>query len=106
MENLGVKAETLEKHGAVSRETALEMAEGVRKVAGTDIGVSITGIAGPGGATPQKPVGLVFVALSDGEKTYCRELRLWGDRRRIRNVAAHNVFDMVRRYITKLPMND
>jgi len=106
MENLGVKAETLEKHGAVSRETALEMAEGVRKVAGTDIGVSITGIAGPGGATPQKPVGLVFVALSDGEKTYCRELRLWGDRRRIRNVAAHNVFDMVRRYITKLSMND
>lgn len=105
MEHLGVKAETLAKHGAVSRETAVEMAEGVRKAADTDIGVSITGIAGPGGGTPQKPVGLVFTALSDGTQTYCRELRLWGDRRRIRNVTAHNVFDMVRRYALKLPVN-
>lgn len=105
IENLNVKVETLEKHGAVSRETAIEMAEGIKKVADTDIGVSITGIAGPGGGTPQKPVGLVFVALSDGTRTYCRELKLWGDRRKIRNVSAHNVFDMVRRFVLKLPVN-
>ena len=59
---LGVRHETLEAYGAVSPETAAEMARGVRKAAGADFGVGITGIAGPGGGTPEKPVGLVYLA--------------------------------------------
>lgn len=98
-ENLGVKYETLESFGAVSRETAIEMAEGVRAVSKTDIGVSITGIAGPGGGTDVKPVGLVYIALADGKDVVCKELMLTGDRNRIRNMTSLNVFDMIRRYL-------
>ncbi|NPB04812.1 MAG: CinA family protein [Aquificae bacterium] len=61
---LGVSPETLKLHGAVSAQTAREMAEGVRRLLGTDFGLSTTGIAGPGGGTPQKPVGLTYMALS------------------------------------------
>ncbi|MCX7842426.1 MAG: competence/damage-inducible protein A, partial [Clostridia bacterium] len=86
MESLGVKAETLEKYGAVSRETAEEMAAGVRSAAGTMLGVSITGIAGPGGGTDTKPVGLVYIAIADENGVSGKELRLWGDRNRIRSV--------------------
>lgn len=70
MKLLGVKAETLAAHGAVSKETAAEMARGVRLALGADVGLATTGIAGPGGGTPEKPVGTVFVAIStaDGER--------------------------------------
>ena len=61
---LGVHHDTLYEHGAVSPETALEMARGARKTLGTDIGIAVTGIAGPGGGLPGKPVGLVYIALS------------------------------------------
>jgi PncC family amidohydrolase len=61
---LGVTWDTLEAHGAVSRETVIEMARGVRKLLAADIGVSISGIAGPGGSTPEKPVGLTWIGLS------------------------------------------
>jgi len=61
---LGVKAETLKKYGAVSEFTAMEMAEGVKVLCNTDIGISTTGIAGPGGGTPDKPVGTVYVGFS------------------------------------------
>jgi PncC family amidohydrolase len=67
---LGVHHDTLYEHGAVSAETALEMARGARKVLGADIGVAVTGIAGPGGGLPGKPVGLVYIALS--ARTYER----------------------------------
>lgn len=102
---LGVKNDTLERFGAVSRETAIEMAEGMRNSSGTDIAVSVTGIAGPGGETPDKPVGLVYVALADKENIYCRRLMLWGDRYKIRYITTLNAFDMIRRYILKLPVD-
>jgi nicotinamide-nucleotide amidase len=99
-ECLGVSVGKLEKFGAVSKETAIEMAAGVRKVSKTDIGVSITGIAGPGGGTAEKPVGLVYIALADENEVIYKELRLSGDRSRIRNMTALNVFDMIRRHIS------
>ena len=64
---LMVRPETLAAHGAVSRETALEMAVGVRRALSADVGLSVTGIAGPGGATPDKPVGLTWIAVSTPE---------------------------------------
>ena len=64
---LMVRPETLEAHGAVSRETALEMAVGARRALSADVGLSVTGIAGPGGATPDKPVGLTWIAVSTPE---------------------------------------
>lgn len=96
-ENLHVRKGTLERFGAVSRETAIEMAKGVRKISGTDLGLSVTGIAGPDGGSSEKPVGLVYIALADKESVECKELRLWGSRNRIRNVASLHAFDMIRR---------
>ncbi len=91
MNRLGVKKETLDRFGAVSPETAGEMALGIAKTSSTDIGLSTTGIAGPGGGTPQKPVGLVYIGLYINGKTMTRELRLAGDRQSIRESAATQV---------------
>ena len=102
---LGVRHETLEAFGAVSSETAREMAEGVRKLAGSDLGIGITGIAGPGGGTPEKPVGLVYIALSDGKKIYVSRMPGGGkraERGMIRIRAASTALDLVRRYLTGL----
>lgn len=104
-EYLGVNRDTLIKFGAVSRETAKEMAEGVRKRLKTHIGVSITGIAGPDGGATEKPVGLVYVALASETGTIVKELRLWGNRNRIRSVTALNVFDMIRRHVLNLEID-
>ncbi|MFA6583987.1 MAG: competence/damage-inducible protein A [Elusimicrobiaceae bacterium] len=87
---LGVSPETLEKHGAVSEECALEMARGARKAAKADIGVSTTGIAGPGGATKTKPVGLVYIAFSSKNgREQVRECRFGGTRNYIQENAAN-----------------
>jgi nicotinamide-nucleotide amidase len=80
MDFLGVRIETLRKHGAVSRETAREMALGIRKAFDVDIGLSTTGIAGPTGGTPQKPVGLVWIGLSTARFTETFECHFDGDR--------------------------
>ncbi len=101
-EILGVSNEVLEKYGAVSNETAIEMAKGVRKLANTNIGLSITGIAGPDGGTPEKPIGLVYIAISYDDVVDSEELKLWGERSRIRNVASLHALDLVRRYIIDL----
>ncbi|MCL2059624.1 MAG: nicotinamide-nucleotide amidohydrolase family protein [Oscillospiraceae bacterium] len=103
---LGVRAETLCSFGAVSAETAREMAEGARRVFGSDIAVSATGIAGPGGGSPEKPAGLVYLALSCAGGTYTKELRLNGPRARVRNIACLNAFDMIRRAALGLPQVD
>ncbi|KNY26268.1 Competence-damaged protein [Pseudobacteroides cellulosolvens ATCC 35603 = DSM 2933] len=98
---LGVSEDTLNTHGAVSSSTAKEMAVNIRKQMNTKLGVSVTGIAGPGGATENKPIGLVYVALADENDVACTELNLWGDRNRIRNNTVLNALDMIRRYILK-----
>jgi len=97
VEALNVRQETLDRFGAVSRETAMEMAVGVRGISGTDLGLSVTGIAGPDGGTPEKPVGLVYIALAHRDDVQCGEFRLWGSRSRIRNVTSLYAFDMIRR---------
>ena len=76
---LGVNNETLSVLGAVSAETAMQMAEGVRKISGADIGISTTGIAGPTGGTKEKPVGLVFVGICTKDKSYAVRLNLGGN---------------------------
>jgi len=83
-ELLKVRRGTLEKCGAVSRECAQEMAKGVRELAGSDVGISATGIAGPSGGTPDKPVGLVFIAFSSEDRSDSRELHLAVGRLEIR----------------------
>ena len=102
MKNLGVSAVTLEKFGAVSEQTAREMAEGVRSKAQSDIGVSVTGIAGPGGGSADKPVGLVYAALSCSGGTVCKKLMLNGDREKVRYLTMLNVFSMINEAISKM----
>lgn len=94
---LGVKAETLDKYGAVSSEVAGEMAEGIAKTAGTKIGLSTTGIAGPEGGSLEKPVGLVYVGLYMNGEVKTKMLRLSGDRQRIRQRATMQLLDWLRR---------
>ncbi|MFB3881165.1 MAG: competence/damage-inducible protein A [Armatimonadota bacterium] len=94
---LGVPAELIAEHGAVSRETAQAMAEGVRRAVGADVGVSTTGIAGPTGATPAKPVGLVYLARSDESGTVTEELRLRGDRLMVKERAAQSALFLLYR---------
>ncbi len=95
MQLIGVKGETLEKYGAVSEETAKEMAEGARRVSGSDIAVSVTGIAGPGGGTKEKPVGLVYIGVSDGAGTEAFRFMQHGDRERVRNKSALCALDLI-----------
>ncbi|MGN1098390.1 MAG: competence/damage-inducible protein A [Clostridia bacterium] len=98
---LGVKRETLAAHGAVSPETAREMAEGARRVSGADIAVAVTGIAGPDGGTPEKPVGLVYVGISSESGTRAVKLNLSGNRERIRIRTCLHALDLVRRELLK-----
>lgn len=99
---LGVKQDTLKKHGAVSYQTAREMAEGVKKLMKTDIGLSDTGIAGPDGATPEKPVGLFYIGLSTGIETRV-ERYLFNDKDRIKNKqdAAEAALLLLQEYLLK-----
>jgi len=98
MRILGVKEETLNEFGAVSREAALEMARGVQRISGADIGLATTGIAGPTGGTPQKPVGLVYIALVRPEVgiEICKEFRFSGQRREIKESTVTNALDILR----------
>ena len=95
----GVPPLMIQAHGAVSKEVAAAMAEGIRHDCNATIGVAITGIAGPNGGTPEKPVGLVYHALHDGIRTEVIEKKFPGDRARIRQWATQQALDMIRRHL-------
>ncbi len=92
---LGVSHETLEKYGAVSEQTAKEMAEGAAKAANAEVGLSTTGIAGPGGGTLKKPVGLIYVGCCIEGKVFVRECRFHGNREENRNAAVEAVLELL-----------
>src|SRR5271170_8070684 len=95
---LDVPPELIESKGAVSAEVAQAMAESVRRRAGTTLGLAVTGIAGPTGATEEKPIGTVYIALADADGAKEKAFRFPGDRGRIRAQATVAALDMVRRY--------
>ena len=98
---VGVRAESLARHGAVSAEVAREMAEGARERAGVSLALSCTGIAGPGGATPGKPVGLVFIGCArDGAATLVERHVFPGDRTAVRAATVAAALDLARRSVT------
>ncbi|HWF40372.1 MAG TPA: competence/damage-inducible protein A [Candidatus Acidoferrales bacterium] len=88
----------IEAKGAVSPEVALALADGIRRVTGARLGIGVTGIAGPGGGTPEKPVGLVYIGIADEHGPRQKEFRFLGDRDRIRLFASQAALDMARRY--------
>ena len=96
---LEVHHDTLYEHGAVSRETALEMARGARRLLGSDVALAVTGIAGPGGGTAEKPVGLVYIALAARDFERC-ERHLWsGDRLQNKQRSSQAALEMLREYL-------
>lgn len=96
---LGIEPEIIAKHGAVSEETARRMADGVRKLAGTDLGLSSTGIAGPSGGSKEKPVGTVYLALADSRQTICRHFAFRWDRRRNKHVFSEVALIMLKNHL-------
>jgi nicotinamide-nucleotide amidase len=100
---LGVSAETLAREGAVSDRTAREMAEGVMKRLRTDLGLAVTGIAGPDGATRDKPVGTVHIALACKEDRFSRRYRFWGTREQVKLNTCMMAMDWIRRYLNGDP---
>jgi nicotinamide-nucleotide amidase len=98
---LGVQPGLIEQHGAVSEPVALEMASGIRAAANVDIGVGVTGIAGPGGGTPEKPVGTVAIAVTTASDARSRTFRFIGEREQVKFQAAQAALDMVRRLLVQ-----
>ncbi|MFA5323098.1 MAG: competence/damage-inducible protein A [Smithella sp.] len=96
---LDVPADIIEKHGAVSEETARLMAEGVRKLSGTDLGLSSTGIAGPTGGSKEKPVGTVYLALADSQQTICRHYSYRWDRKRNKDMFSEAALFLLNKYL-------
>jgi len=99
---VGVPASTLEEFGAVSSQAAQAMASGIRNLFASDIGIGITGIAGPGGATDDKPVGLVFIALADKKAMQCHQYNFIGDRMAIKQRTANTALSLIRQHINAL----
>lgn len=92
---LGVSEKTLEKQGAVSRECALEMAQGAARNTGANAAVAVTGIAGPDGGTEEKPVGLVYIAVYTNGKTVVKRCHFGGDRNAVRHAAVKEALDLL-----------
>jgi PncC family amidohydrolase len=99
---VGVKEETIKKYGAVSSQVAEEMAQGGRKILAVDICLADTGIAGPGGATPGKPVGLFYIGLSHQAGTYSQKHDFQGDREQNKRRAAEVALGWLKEYLTSL----
>lgn len=98
-EILGVNQETLDRYGAISENTAREMAENIRKISGADLGVSVTGVAGPD-SSEGHPMGYVFIALADGEKTEVKLLNIQPvSRNFVRETATLEIFELIKNYI-------
>lgn len=106
MDLVGVSEEILRAHGAVSEACARAMAEGGRARAKTTYAVAITGIAGPGGGTPEKPVGLVFIALAAPDRTVVRRIQWPGQREQVRAISAMVALDLLRRRLAGLPVDE
>jgi nicotinamide-nucleotide amidase len=104
IELLGVRSADLETHGAVSAPVAEQMAEGARKKAGADVGVGITGIAGPEGGSEEKPLGTVFIGLASPRGTAARKFQFHGTRSTIRERSAQIALDLVRRQVIGMPL--
>lgn len=98
---LGVPDETLRAYGAVSAETAVSMAAGARRALSADVAVSVTGVAGPGGGTAEKPVGLVYIAVESPDGELTEELQLDGDRDSIRIDATSAALRLLQRHLTQ-----
>ncbi|MBO5742852.1 MAG: CinA family protein [Clostridia bacterium] len=98
---IGVKEETLKEFGAVSAQTVLEMAEGALNVSGSDIAVSVSGIAGPGGGTKEKPVGLVYIGLAFKNKTSFNRFIFKGNRDEVRQQTVNSALEMIINIIEK-----
>jgi PncC family amidohydrolase len=99
---LGVRWETLEKFGAVSAETVLEMARGVRMTLAADIGISVSGIAGPTGGTPDKPVGTTWIGVSSPKEEYARQFLFQGSRLAIKEQAAQAALHLLAEHLQKV----
>lgn len=102
MKRLGVSKETLDRYGAVSEETAREMAIGIAREANTDISISTTGIAGPGGGTDEKPVGLVYIGVFIKGKVVVNKFNFTGNRERIRRKTTMNALNILRKALLKI----
>ncbi|HAG09590.1 MAG TPA: damage-inducible protein CinA [Desulfotomaculum sp.] len=98
---LGVSAEILQTYGAVSEQTAIAMAYGVKNLLEANVGLSVTGIAGPAGGSLSKPVGLVYIALVTPKVNYCQEFRFTGKRFEVRQNAAAAGLDMLHTYLSE-----
>jgi nicotinamide-nucleotide amidase len=103
---LGVSAGTLDTHGAVSEETAAEMAAGARRALGADVAVATTGIAGPDGGTPDKPVGTVCFGLATAAETVASRYQLWGTRDWVKLLASQVALEWIRRHALGMPVRE
>ncbi|MCX5710749.1 MAG: CinA family protein [Candidatus Omnitrophica bacterium] len=92
---LGIPANLIGHKGAVSAQVCAKMAQSVRKIAKTDFGIGVTGIAGPAGSTPTKPIGTVYIAIATPKKTICRRLQLHGSRSAIRTQSALKTLELL-----------
>jgi len=99
---LGVSPELLETSGAVSSAAAVSMAKGIKRIAGTHIGLAVTGIAGPKGGTEKKSVGLVYMALATSKKVFSKKFLFRGNRADIKHLASQAALDLIRQYLLNL----
>ena len=106
VESLKVNEDSLEKFGAVSIEIARQMAEGIKAVSGADIGLAVTGIMGPTGATENKPVGLVYIGICDDKVCSAKEFKFGDDRLLNKDRTAQAAIDMVRRHLLGIPYDE